>query len=189
MAGVLAGAAESAEARPADRYAAWLRAQAHGEFRALVDVALRQTILPPAPTPGEFLAGYAAAQARVAPAPTGALFGYSDLTLLQALGRLEGRMSGLSAPPSPVAVTAALVAAPALPLGGAALPGARASRTRTVAWASARRAARGAPAVAAPALRPERGPADGPVGLRRFLPFANARCVPAPRARRGAFPV
>jgi hypothetical protein len=106
-----------------------LREQAAGEAEALVAAALRRTILPPAPTPGEFLAGYAEAQQSVAAQPTGALFGYSDLTFLQALGRLETRMSGLGAPTPDAAFTPAPLPLPTTAHVGTGLSPVRPART------------------------------------------------------------
>jgi len=119
--GVLGGVAQAVRADPSPQYDDWLRRQAAGQAKALVDAALRRTILPPAPTPGEFLAGYAAAQHTVADAPTGALFGYDDLTFLQALGRLETRMAGLGAPTPDAAFAPAPLPVPATLHAGVAL--------------------------------------------------------------------
>ena len=134
-AGTLGVAVRSVEAAPAARYRAWLLAQVKAERAALVRAAL-DAMQGQATTPSLFLGRYAEAQLALVPvvrtapaavsapaseAPTGAWFGHPDLSFLDALALLEGRLRTFDAPASPQRVLATLAAPVAAPPGSAPL--------------------------------------------------------------------
>ncbi len=150
-AGLWGIAVRSTSASPSARYRAWLVAQADAENAALVADALSRMQGETA-TPALFLSRYADAQLALATppsvvrrtaataetttaaapatrAPTGAWFGHPELTFLDALALLEGRLRTFDAPASALRFAAAHVApvvATGVPLAPAPVAGLRA---------------------------------------------------------------
>ncbi len=133
--GTFGVAVRSVEASPAARYRAWLLGQVRAERAALVRAAL-DAMQGQTTTPSLFLGRYAEAQLALVPvvrtaraadprpaseAPTGAWFGHPELSFLDALALLEGRLRTFDAPASSQRVVATLAAPVAAPSGSAPL--------------------------------------------------------------------